>query len=186
MIDLLWPGTEVTVATRRLQVAVSSVRQLLEQAGLPVAHGVVRRGDAYRLSVPPGTRVDVRDFEALLKSATSAATTGEALTMRQRAVALYTGELLPEEGPAEFVAGTRDRLRVAAASAAASVAQDAASIGRDREAAAAARFSIDLDPFQDLPWRLLAELHEAAGDSSAAEQVRRDHARARDELEGVS
>ena len=136
--------------------------------------------------MPPGTRVDVRDFEALLKSATSAATTGEALALRQRAVSLYIGELLPEEGPAEFVAGTRDRLRVAAASAAASVAQDAASIGRDREALAAARFSIDLDPFQDLPWRLLAELHEASGDNSAAEQVRRDHARARDELEGVS
>jgi DNA-binding SARP family transcriptional activator len=186
LIDWLWPDAEITVATRRLQVAVSSVRQLLDQASLDATHGIVRHGDAYRLELPPGSRVDVRDFEALLRRASAAETREQALAARQEALGLYVGELFPEEGPAEFVVATRDRLRVAAAGAAAAAAQDAAAIGRAREALAAARLSVDLEPYQDLPWQLLADLHEAAGDISAAEQARRDHARARDELEGVS
>src|SRR6185312_4721085 len=181
LVDQLWPDTEVGVATRRLQVAVSSTRQFLEQAGMPEGFGVVRRGDAYRLTLPAGSRVDVRDFDASLHAAAAAPTVEQALALRQRAIGLYQGELLPEEGPAEFVVGHRDRLRISAAAAGASAAQDAATLGRAREALAAARFSVDLDPFQDLGWQLLADLHAATGDESAAQQARRDHARARDE-----
>jgi len=146
---------------------------------------VVRHGDAYRLRLPPGSTVDVRDFEELLRAASTAQSTETALDLRTRALGLYTGELFPEEGPAEFVVGHRDRLRIAAAAAAASAAQDAAQLGRPREALWAARRSVELEPYQDLAWRLLADLHEQSGDGSAAEQVRRDHARAREELEGV-
>ena len=185
LADLLWPDTDVAVATRRLQVAVSTARHALEQAGLPTPFGVVRHGDAYRLRLPPGSTVDVRDFEELLRAASTAQSTETALDLRTRALGLYTGELFPEEGPAEFVVGHRDRLRIAAAAAAASAAQDAAQLGRPREALWAARRSVELEPYQDLAWRLLADLHEQSGDGSAAEQVRRDHARAREELEGV-
>ena len=34
LVDALWPGVDLTIGTRRLQVAVSSVRQLLEHNGL--------------------------------------------------------------------------------------------------------------------------------------------------------
>ena len=110
LVDQLWPDTEVGVATRRLQVAVSSTRQFLEQSGMPEGFGVVRRGDAYRLTLPAGSHVDVRDFDATLHAAAAASTVEQALTLRQRAIGLYRGELLPEEGPAEFVVGHRDRL----------------------------------------------------------------------------
>jgi DNA-binding SARP family transcriptional activator len=186
LVDLLWPDTEVGVATRRLQVAISATRQFLEQFGLPAGFGVLRHGDAYRLALPPGSRVDVRDFEEALAAAAVASTIDEALVHRRRAIALYRGELFPEEGPAEFVVPERERLRLDAAAAGTGAAQDAATLGLARDALAAARFSVHLDPFQDLGWQLLADLYEATGDGSAAEQARRDHARARDELEGVS
>ena len=186
LVDQLWPDAEVGVATRRLQVAISSTRQFLEQAGMPAGFGIVRRGDAYRLTLPSGSLVDVRQFEQSISAAAAAPTVERALELRHRAIALYCGELFPEEGPAEFVVGPRERLRIAAATAGASAAQDAATLGRARDALAAARFSVDLDPFQDIGWQLLADLHEATGDESAAERARRDHARHREELEGVS
>ena len=186
LVDQLWPDAEVGVATRRLQVAISSSRQFLEQAGMPSGFGIIRHGDAYRLALPHGSRVDLRDFEEAIAAAAKSPTVERALELRHRAIALYRGELFPEEGPAEFFVGPRERFRITAATAGASAAQDAATLGRARDALAAARFSVDLDPFQDLGWQLLADLHEATGDESAAEQVRRDHARAREELEGVS
>ena len=62
-MDALWPGVELTIGTRRLQVAVSSVRQVLEQVGLSGSEVVPRRGDAYRLALPPGGTIDIREFE---------------------------------------------------------------------------------------------------------------------------
>ena len=41
----------------------------------------------------------------------------------------------------------------------------------------AARRSLDLDPFHDPSWALLAEVHERLGDHSAAAVTRREHAR---------
>ena len=41
---------------------------------------------------------------------------------------------------------------------------------------------VELDPYQDGPWLLMAELHENGGDSSAAELIRREYARIQAEL----
>ena len=41
----------------------------------------------------------------------------------------------------------------------------------------AARRSLELDPYHDQSWRLLAELFERAGDHTAAAVTRRDHER---------
>jgi DNA-binding SARP family transcriptional activator len=185
LIDALWPGVDLAVGTRRLQVAVSSVRQLLEQAGLPGTEVLARRGDAYRLSLPPVSVVDVEAFERGLREADAAARRGDAAAAEIRAAALgrYRGDLLPEDGPAEHVVGERDRLRVLAATAAATLAQEYRALGQLRPALAAARQSVQLDRYQDLAWQLLADLHRDAGDDSAAARARREHAAAQAELE---
>lgn len=185
LVDALWPGVELAVGTRRLQVAVSSVRQLLEQGGLPGTEVLSRRGDAYRLALPPGSVVDVEAFERGLSDADASARRGDstATDLRSAALAWYRGDLLPEDGPAEYVVGDRDRLRVLAASAAATLAQEYRAVGQLRPALAAARQSVQLDRYQDLAWELLAELHRDAGDDSAAARARRDHAAAQAELE---
>lgn len=185
LVDALWPGADLTVGTRRLQVAVSSVRQLLEQAGLSGTEVLARRGDAYRLALPPASEVDVSAFERGLREADAAARADEraAADLRAAALAWYRGDLLPEDGPAEYVVGERDRLRVLAAAAAGTLAREYRALGQLRPALAAARQSVQLDRYQDLAWQLLAELHRDAGDDSAAARARREHAAAQAELE---
>ena len=41
---------------------------------------------------------------------------------------------------------------------------------------AAARRSIDIDPFRDASWRLLIAAHETAGNVAGAEEARRSYA----------
>ncbi|MGS0686710.1 winged helix-turn-helix domain-containing protein [Nakamurella sp. GG22] len=176
LVDALWPGVDVVIGTRRLQVAVSSVRQLLESAGLSGSEVLVRHGDAYRLAPPPGSVIDVLDFENGLRAPASD------IDSRATALALYKGDLLPEEGPAEYVVVERDRLRLMAAAAATTLARESRALGRDRQALDAARLSVQLDRYQDLGWQLLIELHETSGDSTAASLARREHARAQAEL----
>ncbi len=42
---------------------------------------------------------------------------------------------------------------------------------------------LKLDPYQEIPWLILADLHEKVGDFSSAEYVRREHARIKADLE---
>ncbi len=189
LVDALWPGVDVAVGTRRLQVAVSSARHLLESSGLPGADMIGRHGDAYRLALPPGGAVDVLEFDAAVRDAARAAARGdraEAIASRETALAAYTGDLLPEEGPAEQFSAERDRYRLAAAEVAARLAEDHHVDGAPAAALAAARRSVHLDRYQDAAWRTLIEVQLAAGDATAAERTRRDHARAQAELDIVA
>lgn len=189
LVDSLWPGVDLTVGTRRLQVAVSSIRQLLEHVGLSGHDVLARQGDAYRLALPAGSTIDVRSFERGLREAAGSAArddTAASMAARQAALALYVGDVLPEDGPAEYVVADRERLRLAAAAAAAALAQDSRSLSNPRQALAAARMSVQLDRYQDLAWDLLVQLHEAAGDSSAAALARREHALVQAELDVAS
>jgi DNA-binding SARP family transcriptional activator len=186
LVDSLWPGVDLTIGTRRLQVAVSSIRQLLEHVGLSGPEVLARQGDAYRLALPDGSTTDVRAFEQGLRDAAGFAARGDtaaSAAARQAALALYVGDVLPEDGPAEYVVADRERLRLAAAAAAAALAQDSRTLGNPRQALAAARLSVQLDRYQDLAWELLVELHEASGDSSAAALARREHAQVQAELD---
>ncbi|WP_211270233.1 BTAD domain-containing putative transcriptional regulator [Rhodococcus phenolicus] len=179
--DVLWPGAPHDVACHRLQVAVSSVRRLLGEHGLALQ----RRDESYRLSVPGDGFSDVAEFHRALADA---AARGEPEAVRERvcsreyALGLYTGDLLPEDGPAEFVTTERQRLRHTAAVAAVALAEDHVALGDDTKADCAARRAVDLDPYQDLPWRIMIGIRERAGDASAAEQVRFDYRRVRAEL----
>jgi len=93
------------------------------------------------------------------------------------------GDLLPEITASQHIETERDRLRRSAASAAAALASDYRTLGDHEQALVTAQRSIQLDPYQEIPWLLLADLHEKVGDVSSAEYVRREHARLRTELE---
>ncbi|MGW5151719.1 BTAD domain-containing putative transcriptional regulator [Rhodococcus koreensis] len=179
--DALWPGVAHDAACHRLQVAVSSVRGLLRAHGM----ALLRRDESYRLCVPADGFSDVLEFERALTDATSPQNRTDArarVAARVHALDLYTGDLLPEDGPAEFVTAERQRLRRSAAVAAAALAGDHLLLGDAAEAYDAARQAVDLDPYQDAPWRLMVEIHETAGDSSAAARVRGEYRRIRAEL----
>lgn len=172
LVDWLWPGEgDVRVGTRNLQVAVSSLRQLLEPG---VARGaaavVVREGETYRLQVAPPA-VDLLEFDDLVALARHARAAGDAhraVTSLEQALHLYRGDLLADEGSAEWVAGERDRLRLAAADAAQLLAELHLEGGRPAEAASAADRGLRIDQYRDGLWRLLIQAAEAAGDRAAA------------------
>lgn len=180
--DILWPGVDHSVACHRLQVAVSSVRTAFGQGEVVIR----RRVESYRLCLPSTASVDVRDFTSALSTAATLAARGDLpgrISARRQALDLYTGDLLPELTVSQFVEGERDRLRRSAAAAAAALASDCRSLGDYEDALSAAQRSVDLDPYQETPWLILADLHEKVGDVSSAEYLRREHARMRAELE---
>jgi DNA-binding SARP family transcriptional activator len=172
LVDWLWPGEgDSKVGTRNLQVAVSSLRQLLEPG---VARGaaavVVRDGDTYRLQVAPGA-VDLVEFDdqvALGRHAGAAGDVEAALVALARALEIYQGELLADEGAAEWVTGERDRLRLAAADASQLRAELLVEEGRMADAAAEADRGLRIDQYRDALWRLLVGAAESAGDRAAA------------------
>ena len=181
LIDALWPAADLVTGLRRLQVAVSSVRQTLH-TNCGGAVQVVRNGDTYRLHSSVAAVVDVKAFTTALSAAAAADAlndTSTATAARQAALNAYTGDLLSEEGPADYLSEERDRLRHAAAQVAATLAHAHLLQGCIAPAVAAARRSVQLDPFQDHGWELLVSLHESAGDYSAASAARREHAQAK-------
>jgi DNA-binding SARP family transcriptional activator len=91
-------------------------------------------------------------------------------------VAVYGGELLPEDGPAEWVTDARERLRQQAATAAGRLAELELAGGDFRSAIDAARRSVDIDPFRDASWRVLIAACVEAGESAAAARAKLDYA----------
>lgn len=187
--DILWPGVAHAVAGHRLQVAVSSARTLLDSTGFD-SHGmgIQRRSHSYRLCLPEGATVDVRAFEDALTEAGARSARGDVagrITSRQRALELYSGDLLPENTASSYIETERDRLRRSAAAAASALSADLRALGDQENALSAAQRSVHLDPYQEIPWVILADLYDRVGDRSSAEYVRREHGRVRAEL-GVS
>ena len=65
----LWPDVDEEAALRSLQVAISSLRSVLGGRGRGRPTLLARSGESYCLQLPPGSRSDVRDFEARLARA---------------------------------------------------------------------------------------------------------------------
>ncbi|MGH3901220.1 MAG: BTAD domain-containing putative transcriptional regulator [Pseudonocardiaceae bacterium] len=170
----LWPDLSTDRAVHSLQVAVSSLRSLLA----PGLSALQRHGEAYALVLPLGSEADVVEFAAALRAAQQARYVRDAGAERAaltRAVATYRGELLPEDGPAEWVTEVRERLRQQAATAAGRLAELELAGGDSRSAIDAARRGVDIDPFRDASWRVLIAACVEAGEPAAAARARRDY-----------
>lgn len=172
LVDWLWPAEgDSRVGTRNLQVAVSSLRQVLEPG---VARGaatvVVREGDTYRLHLPDGA-FDLVDFDRWITAGREAVVAGDvplAVDVLDRALGLYRGELLADEGIAEWVLAERDRLQVAAGDASQLRAELLLDSGRPGDAVAEAERGLRIDQYRDALWRLLIRAGESAGDPASA------------------
>jgi DNA-binding SARP family transcriptional activator len=177
LIDTLWPNADQAAGMRGLQVAVSALRRFLEpDAGRGEASLLVREGQTYRLALPEPADADVVAFTRALAEARAA--TGDAGTAEralERALDAYGGDLLPEDGPADWVVGERERFRAQAAEAAASLA--ALQLARDAalSAAATCKRGLAIDHYHDPLWRLLVDAYVHAGEHAAAEKARRGY-----------
>jgi DNA-binding SARP family transcriptional activator len=190
LTQAVWPDSPPDAARRSVHVAISSLRHLLEpDAGRGQSLLLPRLGDSYSLALPAGSHCDLLDFQAALASARTARLSGDFPAERAslcRALSCYGGDLLPEDGSAEWVVAERERLRLAAAEAGEHLARAEAAAGDVGIAVEQARRALSFDAYRDSTWRLLIQLHEKAGDLSAAHAVRRQYGKMLAELGAVS
>ncbi|MGQ0519572.1 MAG: BTAD domain-containing putative transcriptional regulator [Actinomycetota bacterium] len=186
LLDAFWPDVDPHAAAHQLQVAVSTLRQVLrpDPGNGPGAY-VVRDGDAYRLELPAGADVDVVGFERAVEDGRAAFRAGDpahAAVAFHAALNRYRGDLLPEDGPAEWVVKRREQLGAAAVDAAHALAEAELALGRPSAAAGAAERGLQIDRYRDGLWRLLVAAHEAAGERAAATKARKGYDEALSEL----
>ena len=181
--ETLWPDADAAAGARSLHVALSALRRLLDDVAQPVGGRlVVREGDAYRLDVEPDD-VDLGRFEWAIAMGRAARARGGAVSRAlDEAIRLYAGDLMPEEGPAEWVAERRDACRVKAIEAARGLAEEALLANDPAAAIRACRFGLELDRCQDALWQLLIVARERAGEAGAASRDRREYALVLEEL----
>lgn len=101
-IELLWTGVEPDSGRKRLRNVLNRLR---DRAG----ELVTRDGDA--LCLPAGTQIDVVVFEQTAMAAVAEPDTGAAVEHGRVALALYAGEVLPDDRYADWAAEPRERLR---------------------------------------------------------------------------
>jgi DNA-binding SARP family transcriptional activator len=177
LIEALWPGGAADGATRHLHVLISTLRHVLEPGiGRGESSLIVRDGEAYRLDLPPGAYSDVAEFDRALSEGRSAQARGgreDAAAAFQRALDLYVGDLLPEDGPADWVWDERELRRAEACEAAHMLAELALIRGDLLSAAIACERGLHIDRHEDGLWRLCEKAYERAGNTAAAARTRR-------------
>ncbi|MEZ0240437.1 MAG: BTAD domain-containing putative transcriptional regulator [Chloroflexota bacterium] len=180
LAEALWPEGDLDAALRSLHVALSGLRQLLEPG---VSRGgsslLVRDGDAYRLELPAGSTVDFLELERAAAEGIAARAAGdrEAAQLRFRdALDLYRGDLLPEDGPAEWAHELREHVRTVVVGAAQALAELQLAADQPAAVAVTAVTGLAADRYHDPLWRLLIEARERAGDHGAAGRARREYA----------
>ena len=177
--DALWPDADPEAGARSLHVALSALRRELgPAAGRGSREILLRDGDAYRLAIPGGSRVDVLAFEeAMIRGrAARGRDDGRAATAFGAAMTEYAGDLLPEDGPADWIVARRERARADYVEAALGLAEILLA-ERPAEAAAVCVAALGVDAYHDPLWRLLIEARERAGDRAAAASARASYAR---------
>lgn len=175
--EALWPDADAEAGARSLHVALSALRRHLDDAAAPLdGHLLVREGEAYHLDVGPDD-VDLGRFDRAIAAGRAARARGESASVAfLQAIDLYTGDLLPEEGPAEWVSERRDHCRSRAVEAAQGLAEEALLFGDHATVVRACRFGLELDRYQDAFWRMMIQARERAGDAGAASRDRREYA----------
>jgi DNA-binding SARP family transcriptional activator len=176
LLEWFWAGRDPDRSQHSLQVAISELRRLLEPDAPRGEWTLLRRNDnGYQITLDSPDHSDVRRLEAHLRvaqAATRAADHPAAATHLEHAIATYTGELLPDDGPAEWVVAERDQLRAAVAGACEQLAGLRAAAGNHAEAARVARHGLDLDRYRDRLWQLLIDALRADGHPAAAATAR--------------
>lgn len=179
LVEWFWPGREPGRGQHSLQVAVSEVRRALD-AATPAGGSLVRRvGHGYAFRLGAGASHDLRRVEEDLAAGRRALAHGDvpvALEVLGRAVDAGGAELLPQDGPADWVVEARDRWRVAVLAACGPLADLHAARGDAPALTAVARRGLALDRFQDGLWQQLVRGLLEDGRPAEAESARREYA----------
>jgi predicted ATPase/DNA-binding SARP family transcriptional activator len=173
--DLLWPSFDAAAAMRNLAQTVYIARSRLGrdpdgQTVLPL------RGDTLVLGTPAcPVSVDVDAFRA---AAAAARASGEADRYRE-ALALYAGDLLPDDRNVEWVVTARDELRAELVELLMDLARAEGRAGLYPDAIRTLRRAVRTDPLNEDAHGALIRMRAAAGDRRGAVE---EYERLRDAL----
>jgi DNA-binding SARP family transcriptional activator len=177
--EALWPNTDPDAASRNLQVAISSLRHVLQPG---VARGgssmITREGDSYRLALPADSDVDVLAFEQALERSRHARLVGDAQTAFvafENGASIGLKQLLPEDGSAEWVVERRGSVRARLVEASRSLARHLVTSSQCELAAEVATSGLAADRYDDALWRVLIDAREKAGDGAGARRAQADY-----------
>jgi predicted ATPase len=148
LTDVLWPEHEPHRAANNLDQAVHAARRALGADAIAVQDELV--------VLSPNANVDVDAFEAATAAARSSGTP-------EAAVALYPGDLLPEDRYEPWTEPRRALLREQFAALCLRIAEEHAQQGRIDEALAWARRVLDDDPLHEPANRFLMSAYAQAG-----------------------
>jgi DNA-binding SARP family transcriptional activator len=160
-IDLLWPDVDLATGRARLRNVLSRIRSTC---------GPLLDRDEGGISLAAGIEVDAERFAkeaALAMTASPEERAGQA----RRALARYTGELLPADRFADWAASSRERLRRSYLALIDVVADAAIADGELDEACRLLDAAITTDPLEEERYVRLARALVAQGRPRRAQRV---------------
>ena len=176
LVELFWPDLSVESGIHNLHVAISSLRHCFEAIAPGRGRALLARRDgAYVLAPDEELVTDLQRLDRALQAAACAGAQDDAagrLGALRLALDLYTGDVLPAEGPAEWVVEIREQIRQRVARAATELSRGELALGGVAAAVSAASRGVELDPWNDEAWRQLIDCHLAAGDHAQAARAR--------------
>jgi len=169
VVELLWPEFELAAAANNLHRTLHAARHVLEPrlaAGAPSAY-LQLRGDVLALSPPTGRLwIDVEAFEV----AAGVARHARDPVAYRAALALHTGELLPEDRYEDWAAGRREELRGLRLALLGELARLHEERGECSAAVEALEHVVASEPTEEAAHAALMRLHARAGRRSEALQ----------------
>lgn len=173
--DALWPDLEPGSAAASLRVAWSRLKRALEPGlpeGVPSSYLAID-GGRYGLRWP-AIETDVRRFEQAVSQVGQAAAPEERGPRLQSAVALYRGDLLPDDANEPWTVVERERLRSLYLAALLRLAEEHERAGRPEDAAAALRGVLRQEPWREEAYRGLMRALTRIGRRSEALHLYRE------------
>ncbi|UGS34557.1 BTAD domain-containing putative transcriptional regulator [Capillimicrobium parvum] len=166
LLEALWPDKPPKSARSSIQVAVSRARSVLDVAG--AEQSVIQYSErAYRLVLDDRDRVDTELFGATAAAALVAKGATQ-IRLLETAVALWTGEPMPEERYSDWAQSWRENLVGRYAQALTTLVDLRGRAGNHAAAAAAAGRLVGLDPLDEGAQRLLITALARSGNRARA------------------
>ena len=166
-MDALWPDLDAASAGNNLRKAVFRARSAVRDLGAEVPEIIVSQGDL--LMLRPDTWVDVTEFEATVAQAR----VSKDVDLYRAAVALWQGELLPEDLYEDWAASRREVLHHEATAVLAELAAALEARADLDEAAGLLRRARVIDPTNEEAVRALLRVLALSGGRSEATSVYR-------------
>jgi predicted ATPase/DNA-binding SARP family transcriptional activator len=164
LIDTLWPDLDPDSAANNLRGALHHARRGLQEAGAPADLFLTRDGDAVLLGPRDLVQVDV----AVFAQAVTRAWQSSEPAVAERAVALYGGDLLPEDTYEEWAVARREPLRASYLTLLARLATLYEDQGDLARAVATRERALAADPLDEATHAALMRLHARMGDRALA------------------